>query len=195
MNEMTNSLPKTEWSLPFKAIKIDAPRTMSIEANSDARTALAKRFDIEAIGELSAEVTIRNEKRKGRVTVTGNFEALITQICARTGKVFSAPLSGDVEGYFTDKTGTVSFVEAKKRRDEEFGEQPNFIDEADDPESMIDGYIDLGELVSQCFGIALDPYATAPDAPPAKEIDESSDVKVENPFAVLGQLREFMNKD
>lgn len=188
-------LPETEWSLPFKAIKIDAPKSMTIEADSDARTGLAKRFDIEAIGELSADITISNEKNLGRVAVKGQFSSLITQICARTGKVFSAPLNGEIEGYFSDKTGTVSFVAAKKKRDEEFGEQPNFMDEADDPEPMIDGYIDLGELAAQCFGLAIDPYATAPDAPAPKEPDTSSEVKIDNPFAVLGQLREFMSKD
>lgn len=188
-------LPDTEWSVPFKAINIDTPKQMTIEADADARTGLAKRFDIEAIGGLTANLTITNEKKLGRVTVRGTFESLITQICARTGKVFSAPLDGDIEGYFADKTGTVSFVKAKKKRDEEFGDHPNFAEEADDPEPMIDGYIDIGELAAQCFGLALDPYATAPDAPPAKEADESSDVKIENPFAILGQLRDFMNKD
>lgn len=191
-----NDLPTNEWSYWVDTSNLDQTKSIAIEADSDQRIAVAKRFDIEAIGSLSAALNIEPESSIGRYRVHGQLEALVTRICSRTGETFTQDIKADVEGFFADKQGTVSFIAAKKKRDEEFGEQPNFVDEAEDPEPLIHGHIDLGELTAQNLALALDPYPLSPNAPdlPQERISDTQ-VNVDNPFAVLSELREFMDKE
>jgi uncharacterized metal-binding protein YceD (DUF177 family) len=68
------------------------------------------------------------------------------------------------------------------------GAGPPHIDlEGEDTEAFIHGYIDLGELVAQNLGIALDPYPRKPGLPPV-EAEFGNKEDKPNPFAKLASL-------
>ena len=185
-----------EWSFPVNVNEFDGIKTFTFDANEDERAALSVRAGVPAIHMLQASATVHPEKALGRYHVTGKLLARLDRVCVRTGETFVTDMNGDIEGFFADKEGTISFVKARKKRAEEFGDEPNFLDESEDPEPLEDGkIIDMGELAAQSFILALDPYPVSPDAPPPRYADEGDDVKIENPFAVLGQLRDFMGGD
>ncbi len=182
-----------EWSHPVHIRELEDIKTFTLAANADQCKALALRAGIPAIHEIAAVVTVDAKRLPGRYETTGLVRGRVDYTCIRTGQVFTAEVEGDIEGVFADKGETVSFARAKKKRAEEFGDEPNFLDEVEDPESLEEGgYIDLGELAAQNFMLALDPYPVAPDAPAPEETSAADPVQVENPFAILGQLRNFM---
>ena len=75
---------------------------------------------------------------------------------------------------------------------------PPLLEEKEDPEPVVNGYIDLGEVVTQFLSLALDPY-------PHKEgvthdlTDEDADIerktrKIENPFAKLEAMKKILKE-
>lgn len=185
--------PPYEWSYPVNVRDIDGIKTFVFIASEEQKAALALRAGLPVIHDLAASLTVDPKRLPGRYEVTGVVTGRVDYICARSGDPFTSEVEGEVEGVFADKGDTVSFAKARKKRAEEFGDEPNFLDEMDDPEPLEEGgYIELGELAAQDFMLALDPYPVAPDAPVATYENGGEGVKVENPFAVLGQLRNFM---
>lgn len=184
-----------EWPHRVRVLDLERPETHELNATSAQCDAVAVRLDVPAIAALSARITVTPETHLGRYVVTGTALARLTRQCVRTGVLFETEQTAEIEGYYGDKKEIVSFAQAKKKRAESEGDQPNFVDESEDPEPLDDGGIDLGELAVQSLSLALNPYPVSPDAPPPVEPLEGEKVRVENPFAILGQLREFMDED
>lgn len=186
-----------EWSVKQRVLELEKPLEVTIKPNAAERGRLAKRagVSVASIEALEARLTIAPEPGLGRFHVHGDFDAELTQICVRSAAPFRAVLEAPVQGYFADKEGTLSFAKARKKREEEMGDQPNFVDEEEDPEPLENGAVDLGELVAQHLILAVDPYPVCPGAEPLPEEGMGDKVKVENPFAILGQLRAFIGKD
>jgi len=59
--------------------------------------------------------------------------------------------------------------------------------ERDDPERVVDGLIDVGELVAQHLSLNLDPYPRADDAGDPVELQTGP---VASPFAALASLKD-----
>lgn len=185
-----------EWSHPVHIRELDGPKTYVFAADEGQKKALAQRAGVSSILELAATVTVDPNRLPGRFEALGKVIGKVEYTCIRTGKPFVDTVEGEIEGVYADRGDTVSFAKARKKRAEEFGDEPNFLDESDDPEPLEEGgYIELGELAAQEFILALDPYPLSPDAPAANYGDTGEPVAVENPFAVLGQLRNFMAED
>lgn len=184
---------KPEWSHKQRVLDLEKPMHLTIAPSAAERAKLAKRAGVQVLDSLEAKLTITPET--GRYHIEGRFQAALTQLCVRTGASFAAVLESGIEGWFADKEGTLSFAKARKKREEDLGDQPNFVDEEDDPEPLENGAIDLGELVAQHLCLAVDPYPICPGSEPLPEEGTAGKVQVENPFAILGQLREFIAKD
>ncbi len=184
-----------EWSHLQYVADLTEKLTVQLSANEAECAALAKRLEILGVNALSATVTITPEFAGTRYQVTGNLHASVIQTCIRTAKPVTSEVLGEVEGFYADKEGTLSFARAKKKRAEDEGDQPNFVDESEDPEALENGAIELGELVAQSLALAINPYPVSPDAPNPIGDEAGEKVRVDNPFAILSQLRDFVGED
>lgn len=152
--------------------------TERIEASEDERRALARRFELLAIRELTAVLELA-PWRRGGIKVKGRFDARVEQTCVVTLDPFEARILDDITRYFAGRNapGPTPVVHSV----ESLGE--------DEPEVIKGNAVDLGELVAESLGLALDPYPRKPGV-------EFSSLRVEdeksadrNPFAALQSLK------
>ena len=193
-------MPKTqlmeqEWSHFFDVEELEKkPLKMRIEASEDECGDLSKRFGVQEVKNASAELILT--RQGGHIVyVSGTFQSTIVQNCVITLEPVEAALSDQVEGWFADKEATVSFAAAKRDREvlQQRGEV-EVLDEKDDPEAIIDGQIDLGELVTQHISLAIPAYprkegAEYEQGDAGLEVDENSPLR-KNPFEALKDWKE-----
>jgi uncharacterized metal-binding protein YceD (DUF177 family) len=128
-----------------------------------ARLKLPRLFDLRA--RLKAE-----RLRAGGAMVSGELTADVAQTCVVTLEEFRSTLSFPVERIFLPPK-----------------EIPDDDSEEADADAVVEGRIDLGELVTETLSLNLDPYPRKPGA----QFD-GADKERETPssaFAVLEQLR------
>ena len=151
-----------------------SPKPISIEANAEERKALARRFGIVAIHQLQATVALERdgEALAGR----GRLSAAIVQSCAVSGEDLPVRI---------DEPIAVRFVSAQEVTEEELE-----LDESDLDEIPFEGHIfDLGEAVAQTLALAIDPYATGPEADRVRKEAGLGDEAASGPFAALAALK------
>ncbi len=159
---------------------------------------LVRRLGIVAIKKLDAHVDVSKQPGAVSYHVNGRFNADVVQECVVSGTPVDASVRDEFEGWFSDLSAATSISKARHQKELEkgFGEIP-MLDESDDPEALVDGKIDLGELVTQYLSLALDPYPHAPDVEfddLAKEkglVSEGADIK--NPFAALKDWKDKLS--
>src|SRR5690606_38441875 len=166
----------------------DKAVTQTIRADEEARAALARRLNVDSLDALEAALTIYPASG-GAVEVTGTLKADITQTCVVTLDPIETRIEEPVEGWFTDKEKTLSFARARQDKETRKGHvEVEMLDERDDPEAMVDGHIDLGELVAQHLSLAIDPYPHKPGV--AFEAGDDQPLKrANNPFDALKDLQ------
>ena len=162
-----------EFTRPLRLVDIGtAAREIALTATPEERAALAKRFDLLELAELTAVLETRTQA--GGIRVTGRVVAKGFQPCGLS----AAPVNFSI-----DEPVDLRFTVFKPAGDEVE------LSDADLDVMAIEGdAIDLGEAAAQSFGLALDPYPRAPDAelPPAVVSEDNVvELKRPNPFAVL----------
>jgi uncharacterized metal-binding protein YceD (DUF177 family) len=151
-------------------------RGVDVTATADECLALASRLGQREIKSLSARLEVA-PVGGGAVRVTGTFDADVLQECVVTLEPVAARVSGPIE---------VTFVPSPARGDFDEDVDPH----AEEVETIVDGTIDVGEVVVQHLAIAIDPYPriegavfkATPTSGPGVEAAAS-------PFAVLAKLR------
>ena len=139
-----------EFSRPVRIDSIgETGRTMTVSTTAAEGAALALRFDLLAVDQLSAEADV---KRKGdELFVTGTLSATVVQACVATG----VPLPATIAQAFALKFVPVLDVAGDEVE----------LDAADLDVIAYDGAaIDLGEAVAETLALALDPFPRSPDA-------------------------------
>ena len=132
-----------EFSRPLIVDRVPRKGSHEVfEAEAKERVALAKRFDLVALHSLKARL-LAVPWRGGGLKVTGSVEANLDQISVVSLEMFNAVQKFEVERFFLPPAATVD---------------PD-LDEAD---PIVDGLVDLGELVSETLGLELDPYPRQP---------------------------------
>ncbi|MCF4164487.1 DUF177 domain-containing protein [Zavarzinia compransoris] len=174
-----------EFSRPLRAESVHMRgRTERLTATPAECAALAARFDILAVESLSAEIELRPHRRDG-LALSGRLAADVVQACV----VSLEPVPAHVEVAFERV-----YEPGAEDPNESFSVDDLFDPDADDPpEPLIDGIVDLGELVAEELALALDPYPRAPDAEipaqyRAEEEEGPADAGMQDthrPFAVL----------
>jgi len=132
-----------------------------IEADERERTALARRFGIISIEELTASVDLE-QCQKG-VQAKGTLRAAVTQQCAVSDEPFRVAI---------DETITLRFIErgTSTLTPSEDDEIDFELTAEDCDEIEYDGEsFDLGEAVAQSLGLSIDPYAEGPNAAGARK--------------------------
>jgi uncharacterized metal-binding protein YceD (DUF177 family) len=152
--------------------------TERIEAGEDERRSLARRFNLLAIRELAAVLELA-PWRRGGIKVTGRFDALVEQTCVVTLEPFETQIAEDITRYFAGQNapGPTPVVHSV----ESLGE--------DEPEVIRGNAIDLGELVAESLGLALDPYPRRPGVEFSSRQVEDGAGAAQNPFAALQSLK------
>lgn len=179
-------MPQQEFSrIVHMRDLVDGPVEIALAADEEVRKKLAKRFGLEAIEELSAEVTARREGR--RIRIEGRFRGKPVQRCVVTDRPVGSTLKEDFAVVFLPE-----IAEAEAEGDD--GDLD--IHTWEDFEPLTGDWVDVGEVVAQSFSLALEPY---PRSPEAGEIDQDSyyceqmrqEEERESPFAVLKNLRDM----
>ena len=166
--------PENEFPRPFDVRQCDG-KQVDLIANEGERAALSRRFGIVRIDRLEADLVLSRRDRD--VEVKGTLEADIVQPCAVSAE--DLPVS-------IRETISFRFVPEAEHRvpDEEIELDADACDEIEYNGS----HFDLGEAVAQSVGLAIDPFATGPDADRARQLPELSGQEKESPFAALKGL-------
>lgn len=178
------TLPVPEFS---RAVRIDTlsdmPRSLIVEADEAERAALAKRFDLQAIAALEAEVAL---VRTGEtVSATGRLRAAVTQSCVATGTPVEAVI---------DEPFRILFSPLPEADGGE--EEIELSEEECDVVFYEGGSVDVGEAAAETLALSLDPWPRAPGAEEAlKEagvVSEDETQEAASPFAGLAGLRDSL---
>lgn len=157
---------------------------IDLDADADARAALARFADLPAVASFRAELEIRPWDRDG-FAVSGRVRAEITQSCVVTLE----PVPGRV-----DEEVAVKLVppEAMARYEEAPDEEGAIVVDAaaDLPEPFEDGVIDVGGLAVEHFMVGIDPYPRKAGATfDAEAAGVAVGAEELSPFAALARLK------
>ncbi|MXP42102.1 DUF177 domain-containing protein [Altererythrobacter soli] len=149
-------------------------KPVEIAADEAERKALAKRFGLVAIHRLEAKADLQADGEA--VNVEGQFEADIVQTCAVSGEDLPVSIAEPL---------SLRFVPEREIAEEEIELEEDELDEI-----PFSGHlIDLGEAVAQSLALAIDPYATGPEAERVRKEKGLADEEASGPFAALAALK------
>ena len=189
MGESDVALPEQEWSHNFSVEDVDTkPVKTTISAPEDSFSGLCNRLNLCSIETLSADLVLTRNSVNKVIHIEGRINAEVHQQCVVSAEPVAEQVSDTFEAWFAEPSNAVSFTKVKRERDavKDKNEQP-IIEEADDPEEVVDGKIDLGELVTQHLSLSLNPYPRAEGAEHNMQetaLEEDDDIYA-NPFAAL----------
>jgi len=148
-----------------------APFRQRIEATTQEREKLSKRFDLLALHRLVADVELRRQSGEV-ILLEAVFEAEFDQCCAVTLE--------PIRGAIADRLSLLYGTNPKEEQEIAFnGDEPAF-------EPLTGDAIDIGEAVAQELSLALPDFPRDPDA----VIDDAGLADpIERPFALLAHLR------
>lgn len=152
---------------------------MDVEANEAECVALAQRFGIDRVVSLKAKAQLKALAGGNLFRVDGHLFAVVQQTCVVTLEPFEQQV---------DESFVIVFGADP---DSDSVELELSFDDDDPPEPLVDGAIDVGEVVAEHLALALDPFprkagAELPDRPEEPvEIEE----KV-SPFAALAAFKQ-----
>lgn len=174
-----------EFSRPIK-IKPLPGETLNLEANSEEREALARRFSLPSVESLRAQVDLEEDGRA--IRASGRLNAEITQSCAVSGEDFAVSVDEPLALRFLEE----SLIDIDPATEE--GEIEIELDAEDLDEIAYAGdSFDLGEAAAQTLGLAIDPYAEGPNADAARE--KAGIVSDDAPSGQLAEALAALKKD
>lgn len=158
----------------------ETPKRVEIGADEAERRRLAGRFRLQAIGRLSADVTLA--RKAGIIHAEGVVVAAVVQSCVVTGE----PVPAKIDAPFHVRFVPDAYAGAP---DEELELS------ADDCDTLpLEGRIDLGELAAETLALALDPYPRCEGADAAAAQSVLADNTDAGPFAGLKALKDRLEK-
>ena len=169
-----------EFSRPLDVRQIEG-RTVRLEANPTERAALAARFDLVSVDSLEAELDLSRDGEA--VDARGRVTARIVQSCAVSAEDLPVAIDETVAFRFVPETDA-------HRPDEEVELEADELDEV----PYAGTTIDLGEAVAQTLALAIDPFATGPQADEARRRSGLLDEAASGPFAALAALKKDAKK-
>lgn len=149
-------------------------KQVHLEANEAERVALSNRFGIVRIDRLVADLLLTRQDRD--VDASGTLVADIVQACAVSAEDLPVAIREEIAFRFVP--------EAEHHTSEEIELDAKDCDEIE----YAGTHFDLGEAVAQSVALAIDPFATGPEADTARRRPELSGENNENPFAALKRL-------
>ena len=154
-------------------------KKLNIVANDEELAFLTERFKIPAVTSFRAEVALERGAG-GQIRLSGRFHGTVVQVCGVTLEEFEQPV---------DDTVDIVFCEEQRASPKE-KEYVVEMQEAFEP--IENGKIPVGEILTECFSLAIDPFPRKKDAQFAFENDAP---ERENPFAALAGLKLNQKKE
>lgn len=179
-----------EWSYLFGADDVESEAVkLTISPDADELSALCQRLSVLSFDSLTAELVLKRASGNMTVHIKARVKAALKQACVVTLEPVAAQVDEEFEAWFADPEQAVQLVKAKREKltKSGAGEVP-ILEEKDDPEAIIDGNIDLGELVVQHLCLMVDSYPHAEGVVYEYGDDDPRKVPEEfktNPFAAL----------
>ena len=164
----------TEFSRMVDRRSVNAA-PLRLVADEPERKALARRFGLIAVDRLEAEVTLEADGEA--VDAKGTLSAEIVQTCA---------VSGDDLPVRIEEPLTLRFVPEAPVTEEELELAEEQLDEI----AYSGTSFDLGEAVAQSLALAIDPYATSPEADRVRREKGLAEEQASGPFAALAALKD-----
>jgi uncharacterized metal-binding protein YceD (DUF177 family) len=178
--------PAPELSRPLPVREVEAgPVVIEIAANDAERAALAGRFGLLELGALTARAeACRADARDGSgpvVRLTIDWRAEVVQACVVSLEPVPAALG---------ESGVEVEFALGDRREPSRKELGFTLDDVDPPEPLSGEVIDVGEVVAEQLGLAIDPYPRKAGAALDWHAAPEGDAPARrSPFAALARLR------
>jgi|MDSW01.1.fsa_nt_gb uncharacterized metal-binding protein YceD (DUF177 family) len=188
-----DKMEDSEWAFWIEVGDVEKgkPVEYRLSPSKEECICLARRLGVEAVKSLEARVKVVRIDRRV-LHVTGTLSGVVVQECVKTLESFDAGISDEFDAWYAEEDQVVSFARAKHEKQRIDGESENpVLDEKDDPEPIVDGRINLGELVTQYASLSIDPYPCKVRDEDVTDIERTEPVRDEsrNPFAKLKELR------
>ncbi len=185
------------------------PTNISIKADGDELTALARRFGILGISLLEAEIKLSaaysateeaaTEKGKGGGDVLAEvkLKTNLTQTCSVTTEPINSEIDASFSQVFSAAPKSIAESFGESLENEGFSEDSELFDleasSEDAPEPIIGGVIDMGEFISQELSLRIDPFLRKKGVKFewVSKNDEQGGAK-DNPFAKLASLKDSL---
>jgi uncharacterized metal-binding protein YceD (DUF177 family) len=152
---------------------------VEIDADAEARAALAERFGLLDLESFTAKAGIRRRRDTGWIELRGQLKASVVQACVVSLEPVSSQVEAEIDELFDDNpAGDAVEIDLDPL--------------AEDPEPLDGGALDVGEVIAQTLSLAIDPYPRAPGAD-LETLNETGEVGREtsedSPFAALAALK------
>lgn len=188
----------------FRPLKVhDVPDTgldLTIEAAPEELAAIAADADLPAVSRLSVTYAIA-PRSGGRVHVSGDLTATITQICGVSLDPFDSDVTQLIDLIFAPEAPTLVEATGRRHPARDFATRsppasprvapvPGNDDQHDPPDPIIDGTIDLGAVAMEFLNLARDPYPRKPDVHFTDVVIGEKDDAEPSAFAALKRLKD-----
>lgn len=165
------------WTHPIVVADIhEDGEDVALAPDEETREALARFSNVIAVPALSAHLHLQPDGLGGAM-VTGELAAIVRQNCVVSLEPFDNKVHEEIALRFAPEAAASS----KSDPDIEF-------DKSDPSDSIINGVIDLGAVVSEFLVLGIDPYPRKPGAEFAP-LPPAGGEKRDNPFAALAKLK------
>jgi hypothetical protein len=176
--EDTTRRAAAAWRVPVRIedVPIGGQR-FDLAADEPTRAALARAAGLLALPRLAATFDVAHRGRDG-LRVTGTVAATVSQACVVTLDPVDSAIEETVDLTFVPTPGEIDV-----RGEVSVDAMPTIQDQ---PESLVNGTVDLGAIATEFLMLGIDPYprrAGAVFAPPASGEASSS------PFAALAAIK------
>ncbi|SFH98189.1 Uncharacterized ACR, COG1399 [Bosea sp. OK403] len=160
------------------------PGNVTVSAPAEALPRIAAELGLASLEALEAHYTLSRNGEK--VKLEGAIQAKAHQICVVTLESFPVEIKVPMKLDFAPEDEARIAARRGDAGDEGEIDIEVRLNEADPPEPIVDGVIDLGAVTLEFLALALDPYPRKPgvsfDVAPAEP-------GIESPFAVLAKLK------
>lgn len=178
-----------EWSHYISSEDIDVkPMKVRVSVSKDSIPALCGRLGLSSIESLDVDFVLTRNSVSKAINVKGKIKASLHQKCVVSMDPIAESVDESFEAWFAEPSKAVSFTKVRRDRMsiQDQSEQP-MLEENDDPEEIVDGNIDLGELATQHLSLSLSPYPRKEGASydNKEEALSEEDGMYNNPFAAL----------
>ncbi|GAB5489097.1 MAG: DUF177 domain-containing protein [Parasphingorhabdus sp.] len=168
----------TEFSHIVKLSELGSDKkSQKVTADDSERKALAKRFDLPAILELTAIFSLLADDSK--IHLTGTLNARLEQSCVISDETFPVTITEKFEIIFVPET--------------EIPVSEEEIELAADDCDIIEyegNNIDIGEAIAQTLYLSLDPFPRGPNADIVAEKKGLKSEEEAGPFGALAALKD-----
>ena len=180
---------QSEWSHFIDADEVTEKVTrVSITPDKEERKDLVRRLGVLENDSLKAELELQREQGGMVVHIKGNVQAILQQACVVTLDPIETKVNESFEAWFADAEQAVALAKVKHDKQVKANGETPILEEYEDPEPIVEGRIDLGELVTQYLVLGINPYPHAEGVHYEYGDDEPQKVPEafkNNPFAAL----------